>query len=133
MRTTRFDVSVTITDLSNGEVIMAEDVPDHLAQNWATETVAQWAGERESLATGKSVEIDYTVDPDVFGTAGLSFTEYFRAGARFRIAVTVVWYGIQYVVKHDNGNVWEFDGELAADRWAEGMGNSVVEAQEVVA
>lgn len=115
----RFDASVVITDLETYTVTSTADVPAHLAENWTHEDMAQWAVENDDATVGRRAVVEDTEEPDVFGERGESYTLYYRAGARFQVALTVTYWERRFTVKSLGDGTAEFVTEEAAMRWAE--------------
>lgn len=114
----RFDASVVITDLETGNVTSTADVPEHLAENWTHEDMANWAVENDDATVGRRAVVEDTEEPDVFGERGESYTLYYRAGARFQVALTVAYHERRFTVKSLSDGTTTFATEAAAQQWA---------------
>ena len=82
-------VSVVITDLDTTNVTSVAECPEHLWAQWSREDIAQWAIDRDDAAFGRKAVLDESVETDHFGSLGWSYTEYYRAGGRYQVALTV--------------------------------------------
>lgn len=115
--TMRFDASAVITDLETYTVTSTADVPAHLAKNWTHEDMAQWAVENDDATVGRRAVVEDTEEPDAFGERGESYTLYYRAGARFQVALTVTYWERRFTVKH-HGDTDVFHDEDVAQSFA---------------
>lgn len=82
-------VSVVITDIETMDVTSIAECPEHLWAQWSREDIAQWAVDRDDVAYGRKAVLDETAETDHFGLNGWSYTEYYRAGGRYQVALTV--------------------------------------------
>lgn len=94
----RFDIGVTLFDEQTGTMLFEGDVPEHLAQHMGTDECAEWATQWVDAAYGLSVVLEDSEEVQTFGMLGQSYTEHYRAGARYTIGVCVIGKGKGYTV-----------------------------------
>jgi hypothetical protein len=116
----RFDISVTVHDYQTETTLWSGDVPQHLSEHYSVEECAEWATQWVDQVYGLPVESEGDDGIAVFGMLEHSYTEQFRAGARYGISVCVAGKGKGYTVTwNDSGRgVETFLSENEAGKYA---------------
>ncbi len=117
----RFDIGVTLYDEQTGTVLFEGDVPEHLTV-MGTDECAEWGTQWVDAAYGLPVvpQTDVDGNPDVmtFGMFGQSYTEHYRAGARYSIGVMVRGVAKGFTVTYKDGEPATFLTEEDAGKYA---------------
>lgn len=129
---TRYMVTVTIENLATGQVNGAVDVPEHLAEHWSLDQMAEWAIGNDDEVAGMAFHYDETMEPVPFGENGSSLAYFYRVGARHLLCASVVTLERRFTVVYPDDTEAVYSDETMAVLAAD-IGDGILGIREVVA